>query len=81
MGYAIRFEDVTSPATRIKYMTDGLLLREALVDPLLSRWRTGWGRLGAAGAESGWEAGREGPQGGVGEGLGRGVRKVTRDRD
>ncbi|KAG2440784.1 hypothetical protein HXX76_003640 [Chlamydomonas incerta] len=39
VGYAIRFEDVTSPATRIKYMTDGLLLREALVDPLLSRYR------------------------------------------
>lgn len=27
VGYAIRFEDVTSAATRIKYMTDGLLLR------------------------------------------------------
>lgn len=37
MGYSIRFEDVTSAATRIKYLTDGLLLREALVDPLLSR--------------------------------------------
>ncbi|KXZ53924.1 hypothetical protein GPECTOR_6g842 [Gonium pectorale] len=39
VGYAIRFEDVTSPSTRIKYMTDGLLLREALIDPLLSRYR------------------------------------------
>ncbi|EFJ45602.1 DEAH-box nuclear pre-mRNA splicing factor [Volvox carteri f. nagariensis] len=39
VGYAIRFEDVTSPSTSIKYMTDGLLLREALVDPLLSRYR------------------------------------------
>ncbi|GIM06180.1 hypothetical protein Vretimale_10573 [Volvox reticuliferus] len=39
VGYAIRFEDVTSHSTRIKYMTDGLLLREALVDPLLSRYR------------------------------------------
>ncbi|KAG2496731.1 hypothetical protein HYH03_005143 [Edaphochlamys debaryana] len=39
VGYAIRFEDATSPATRIKYMTDGLLLREALVDPALSRYR------------------------------------------
>lgn len=27
VGYAIRFEDVTSNSTRIKYMTDGLLLR------------------------------------------------------
>lgn len=38
VGYSIRFEDVTSAATRIKFMTDGLLLREALVDPLLSRY-------------------------------------------
>ena len=38
MGYSIRFEDLTSAATRIKFMTDGLLLREALVDPLLSRY-------------------------------------------
>ena len=35
VGYAIRFEDRTSPATRIKYCTDGVLLREATVDPLL----------------------------------------------
>ncbi|KAF2395545.1 ATP dependent RNA helicase [Trichodelitschia bisporula] len=38
VGYSIRFEDATSSATRIKFMTDGLLLREALVDPLLSRY-------------------------------------------
>lgn len=38
MGYSIRFEDVTSASTRIKFLTDGLLLREALVDPLLSRY-------------------------------------------
>lgn len=36
VGYSIRFEDMTSSATRIKYMTDGLLLREALFDPSLS---------------------------------------------
>lgn len=30
MGYAIRFEDVTGPDTLIKYMTDGVLLRETL---------------------------------------------------
>jgi ATP-dependent RNA helicase DDX35 len=29
---------MTGPNTRIKYMTDGMLLREALVDPLLSRY-------------------------------------------
>ena len=38
VGYSIRFEDVTSASTRIKFMTDGLLIREALVDPLLSRY-------------------------------------------
>eukprot|EP01012_Entosiphon_sulcatum_P025318 TRINITY_DN3062_c0_g1_i1.p1 TRINITY_DN3062_c0_g1~~TRINITY_DN3062_c0_g1_i1.p1 ORF type:complete len:1199 (-),score=212.22 TRINITY_DN3062_c0_g1_i1:104-3628(-) len=32
VGYAIRFEDCTGPETKIKYMTDGMLLREALVD-------------------------------------------------
>lgn len=38
VGYSIRFEDVTSAATKIKFLTDGLLLREALADPLLSRY-------------------------------------------
>jgi len=38
VGYSIRFEDLTSVSTRIKFMTNGLLLREALVDPLLSRY-------------------------------------------
>ncbi|KND94514.1 putative ATP-dependent RNA helicase DHX35 [Tolypocladium ophioglossoides CBS 100239] len=38
VGYSIRFDDVTSSATRIKFLTDGLLIREALVDPLLSRY-------------------------------------------
>jgi ATP-dependent RNA helicase DDX35 len=38
VGYSIRFEDVSSAATKIKFLTDGLLLREALVDPLLSRY-------------------------------------------
>lgn len=30
VGYAIRFEDITSENTKIKYMTDGVLLRESL---------------------------------------------------
>ncbi|KAL4930070.1 putative ATP dependent RNA helicase [Aspergillus undulatus] len=38
VGYSIRFEDQTSASTRIKFLTDGMLLREALVDPLLSRY-------------------------------------------
>ena len=32
VGYAIRFEDCTSENTMIKYMTDGILLRESLRD-------------------------------------------------
>ncbi|KAL4714112.1 hypothetical protein ACJJTC_008466 [Scirpophaga incertulas] len=32
VGYTIRFEDCTSPDTIIKYMTDGMLLRECLMD-------------------------------------------------
>lgn len=33
VGYSIRFEDCTSKETIIKYMTDGVLLRESLNDP------------------------------------------------
>eukprot|EP00088_Acartia_fossae_P060368 TRINITY_DN7227_c0_g2_i2.p1 TRINITY_DN7227_c0_g2~~TRINITY_DN7227_c0_g2_i2.p1 ORF type:complete len:1114 (-),score=323.97 TRINITY_DN7227_c0_g2_i2:117-3050(-) len=32
VGYTIRFEDCTTPETVIKYMTDGMLLRESLID-------------------------------------------------
>lgn len=38
VGYAIRFEDCTSKDTIIKYMTDGVLLRESLVEPDLDRY-------------------------------------------
>ncbi|KAH0487281.1 MAG: hypothetical protein KVP17_002582, partial [Porospora cf. gigantea B] len=38
VGYSIRFEDLTSDDTVLKYMTDGMLLREAMVDPKLSRY-------------------------------------------
>ncbi|OSX64706.1 hypothetical protein POSPLADRAFT_1135261 [Postia placenta MAD-698-R-SB12] len=39
VGYTIRFEDVSDKeSTRILYMTDGMLFRETLVDPLLSRY-------------------------------------------
>jgi ATP-dependent RNA helicase DHX8/PRP22 len=38
VGYSIRFEDRTSPATKIKYMTDGMLQREILLDPDLTRY-------------------------------------------
>uniref|UniRef100_A0A4W3GW33 Activating signal cointegrator 1 complex subunit 3 n=1 Tax=Callorhinchus milii TaxID=7868 RepID=A0A4W3GW33_CALMI len=33
VGYTIRFEDCTSPRTVLKYMTDGMLLREFLTEP------------------------------------------------
>ncbi|KAL0228004.1 hypothetical protein RCL1_004147 [Eukaryota sp. TZLM3-RCL] len=38
VGYAIRFEDATSVDTKIKFMTDGILLRESLSDPALSNY-------------------------------------------
>ncbi|XP_037076284.1 ATP-dependent RNA helicase DHX33-like [Pollicipes pollicipes] len=38
VGYAVRFEDCTSTQTKIKYMTDGMLLREAMSDHLLRRY-------------------------------------------
>lgn len=38
VGYTIRFEDCTGPKTKLKYMTDGMLLREAMTDPLLERY-------------------------------------------
>ncbi|CAL5334888.1 unnamed protein product [Camellia sinensis] len=38
VGYSVRFDDMTSSSTRVKYMTDGFLSREALLDPYLSRY-------------------------------------------
>jgi pre-mRNA-splicing factor ATP-dependent RNA helicase DHX16 len=38
VGYSIRFEDCTSDKTVIKYMTDGMLLREFLSEPDLARY-------------------------------------------
>ncbi|ODN88462.1 pre-mRNA-splicing factor ATP-dependent RNA helicase DHX15/PRP43 [Cryptococcus wingfieldii CBS 7118] len=41
VGYSIRFEDMTEQGTTfLKYMTDGMLLREAMNDPLLERYST-----------------------------------------
>ena len=39
VGYSIRFEDCTSERTVIKYMTDGMLLREFLSEPDLASYR------------------------------------------
>jgi len=38
VGYQVRFNDVTSPETHIKLMTDGILLAEIQQDRLLSRY-------------------------------------------
>jgi pre-mRNA-splicing factor ATP-dependent RNA helicase DHX15/PRP43 len=38
VGYSIRFEDCSSQKTILKYMTDGMLLREAMSDPLLESY-------------------------------------------
>jgi flagellar biosynthesis GTPase FlhF len=38
IGYTIRFEDCTSLETKIKYMTDGMLLRECLIDPDMNQY-------------------------------------------
>ncbi len=38
VGYSIRFEDCTSEKTKLKYMTDGMLLREFLGEPDLASY-------------------------------------------
>lgn len=39
VGYTIRFEDVSDPhSTVLRFVTDGMLLREAMSDPLLTRY-------------------------------------------
>ncbi|KAJ7189737.1 P-loop containing nucleoside triphosphate hydrolase protein [Mycena haematopus] len=38
VGYSVRFDERAGPETRIKYMTDGMLTRELLGDPLLSKY-------------------------------------------
>ena len=38
VGYSVRFEYVYSDKTKLKFMTDGILLREAVTDPLLKSY-------------------------------------------
>ncbi|CAN3373346.1 hypothetical protein DIURU_001279 [Diutina rugosa] len=38
VGYSVRFDDRTTPQTKLKFMTDGILVREFLGDPLLSEY-------------------------------------------
>lgn len=39
VGYSIRFEICTSQRTILNFMTDGMLLREAMTDPILSKYK------------------------------------------
>lgn len=41
VGYSIRFEDCSSDKTVLKYMTDGMLLREFLSEPDLQAFYHG----------------------------------------
>jgi ATP-dependent RNA helicase DHX8/PRP22 len=38
VGYAVRFDDKTSSRTKIKFMTDGILVRECLGNPTLAQY-------------------------------------------
>ncbi|KAH8410546.1 hypothetical protein KR009_000184 [Drosophila setifemur] len=38
VGYTVRFEDVTSKRTKIRFLTDGVLLRESIKDRLLLKY-------------------------------------------
>lgn len=38
IGYQIRFDDTTADSTKVKFMTDGILLREIQEDPNLSHY-------------------------------------------
>lgn len=38
VGYTVRFEDTTTERTQIRYLTDGILLREAIGDRLLRKY-------------------------------------------
>ncbi|KAF5380687.1 hypothetical protein D9757_007043 [Collybiopsis confluens] len=38
IGYSVRFDERCSSETRIKYMTDGMIVRELMSDPLLSKY-------------------------------------------
>ena len=38
VGYSVRFEENTSAKTMLKYVTDGMLLREAMLDNALSQY-------------------------------------------
>ena len=46
VGYTVRFEDVTGPKTRLRFVTEGVLTRRLLTDPRSARrGRGGAGRV------------------------------------
>ena len=56
----MRFDDTSCPDTRIRYLTDGMLVREALVDPDLKRYKAwSWAQLGSMPLN--WDLCRERP--------------------
>lgn len=40
IGYQVRFSNVTSHSTKVNYLTDGMLIREIMLDDKLSRYST-----------------------------------------
>ncbi|KAK3720674.1 Salivary acidic proline-rich phosphoprotein 1/2 [Vermiconidia calcicola] len=38
VGYSVRFDESTSPSTRIKFLTEGMLLQEMLRDPTMNQY-------------------------------------------
>jgi HrpA-like RNA helicase len=38
VGYVVRFDDCSSVETKIKFITDGILVREMMGDPLLKQY-------------------------------------------
>lgn len=38
VGYTVRFDDCSCAQTRLRFLTDGMLLREAIGDPLLHKY-------------------------------------------
>ncbi|KAH7085243.1 P-loop containing nucleoside triphosphate hydrolase protein [Paraphoma chrysanthemicola] len=38
VGYNVRFDNATGPSTKIKYLTEGMLLQEMLRDPAMSQY-------------------------------------------
>tara|TARA_R110002003_G_scaffold1389_4_gene22956 strand:- start:6896 stop:8476 length:1581 start_codon:yes stop_codon:yes gene_type:complete len=38
VGYSVRFDNATGPGTKLKYLTEGMLLQEMLRDPVMSQY-------------------------------------------